>query len=87
MGVGVQKLGSTWHDWLLVLLHATISRSPGLLQFVRETQLDPGEGKCSSSAVPSNVLSGHLLDSVLHDNPVRAFIPIRAIIIIIAIAK
>ena len=30
-----------------------------------ETQLDPCEGKCSSSAVPSNVLSRHLLDSVL----------------------
>ena len=38
---------------------------PGYLQFVRETQLDPGEGKCSSFAVPSNVLSRHLLDSVL----------------------
>ena len=30
MGVGAQKLGSTWHDWLLVLLHATTSRSPRL---------------------------------------------------------
>ena len=39
---------------------------PSYLQFVQETQLNPGEGKCSSSAVPSNVLSRHLLDSVLH---------------------
>ena len=30
----------------------------------------PGEGKCSSSAVPPNVLSRHLLDSVLQNNPV-----------------
>ena len=53
---------------------------PGYLQSVRETQLDPGEGKCSSSAVPPNVLSRHLLDSVLHNNPVGVFIPIRVII-------
>ena len=38
---------------------------PGYLQFVRETQLDPGKGKCLSFAVPSNVLSRQLLDSVL----------------------
>ena len=53
---------------------------PGYLQSVRETQLDPGEGKCLSSAVPPNVLSRHLLDSVLHNNPVGAFIPNRVII-------
>ena len=58
---------------------------PGYLQYVRETQLDPGEGKCSSSAVPPNVLSRHLLDSVLHSNPVGAFIPNRVTIIIIII--
>ena len=71
MGVGVQKLGSTWHDWLLVLLHNTSTSDsvPGYLQFVWETQLDPSEGKCLSSAVPSNVLSRHQLDSVLHNNP------------------
>ena len=74
MGVGVQKLGSTWHDWLLVLLLAIISRSPRLPSVCTG---DPGEGKCSSSAVPSNVFSRHPLDSVLHNNPVRAFIAIR----------
>ena len=36
----------------------------------------------SSSAVPPDVLSRHLLDSVLHNNPVGAFIPNRVIIII-----
>ena len=30
MGVGVQKLGSTWHGWPLVLLHATSYGSPRL---------------------------------------------------------
>ena len=41
------------------------SKSQATSNFVWETQLDPGEGKCSSSAVLSNVLSRHLLDSVL----------------------
>ena len=76
MAVGVQKLGSTWHDWLLVLHMLQYLEVSGYLQSVRETQLDPGEGKCSSSAVPPNVLSRHLLDSVLHNNPIGAFIPI-----------
>ena len=44
MGVGVQKLGSTWHDWLLVLLYTLqYLEVPGYLQFVRETQVDPDE--------------------------------------------
>ena len=56
---------------------------PGYLQSVRETQLEPGEGKCSSSAVPSNVLSRHLLDSVLHNIPVGHLFPFEYRIVLI----
>ena len=78
--LGVQSLAAPGTIGFSICYSLQYLEVPGYLQFVGETQLDPSEGKCSSSALPSNVLSRNLLDSVLHNNPVRAFIPIRVLI-------
>ena len=41
-----------------------LPKSPGHHQFVWETQIGPGEGKCFTTAVPLSVLSRHLLTLV-----------------------